>query len=335
MTKQNEAQNLGRAEKDFSHWQLPDMTIVEQAPKENIFGRMSPKRAPQEVEEAILPPTLEEIETIRAEAEAEGREQGHQQGYQDGLEKGRLTGLEQGHNEGFSQGLEQGLQQGLNDAKQQVEQFEHLMQQLTEPLALVDIEIEQSLVTLAMTLAKAVIGHELTTHPEHILTALRQGIDALPLKELGANVRLHPEDRALVEQLYGSAQLERNHWQLEVDPSLQRGECLVTNHRSTVDMALEHRINTVFAGLRQTDAQLEQLRQKEIAAQQETARQRQQRAEQEAAEQAAQLDAEIADESENDLPFQQEAQPETHTINQQKNQQTGQHNAEPSTAAAE
>lgn len=243
---------------DFSHWQLPDVTVVDKTPKENLFGRTTQVKEAVEVEQQVLPPTLAEIETIRAEAETEGFEQGQQQGYQEGLEKGRLSGLEQGHQEGFSQGEEQGYQHGLTQAQQQVQQFEALMQQLVAPLSLLDTEIEQSLVNLSMTLAKAVIGHELQVHPEHVLAALRQGIDALPLKEQGVNVRLHPEDVTLVEQLYGSAQLQKNRWEIESDPSLRRGECIISNDRSRVDMGLESRIKAVFENLVHSESHLEQ-----------------------------------------------------------------------------
>lgn len=255
---------------DFSHWQLPDVTVVEESPTENLFGRTAAKREITEVEHQVLPPTLAEIEAIRAEAEAEGFEQGQQQGYQEGLEKGRLTGLEQGHEEGYNQGKEQGCQQGLLDAQQSVKQFESLMQQLVAPLALVDIEIEQSLLNLSMTLAKAVIGHELKTHPEHILAALRQGVDALPLKEQGIHIRLHPDDLQIVEQLYDAQQLQRNRWEMESDPSLNPGECIVNNTRSTVDMGLETRIKAVFENLVQSDTHLEQ---QKIQQQQEMAQQ--------------------------------------------------------------
>ncbi|WP_037429295.1 flagellar assembly protein FliH [Shewanella colwelliana] len=242
----------------FSHWQLPDVTPVVDTSAENMFGRKAAQREPVEVEQRILPPTLAEIEEIRAEAETEGFSQGQQQGYQEGLEKGRLAGLEQGHQEGFSQGHEQGLQEGLAQAAEKIAQFDTLLAQFSAPLSLLDTEIEQSLVKLSMSLARCVIGHELNTHPEHILTALRQGIDALPLKEQGINVRLHPEDLALVHQLYGKEQLGKNRWQLESDPSLRQGECVVSNVRSRVDMGLEHRIAAVFEGLVQSDNRLEQ-----------------------------------------------------------------------------
>ncbi|QYJ98916.1 flagellar assembly protein FliH [Shewanella alkalitolerans] len=264
--KPQEGQSVQSTQADFSHWQLPDVTPVVHEPKENMFGRIAPQKAAKAVDEPVMPPTLEEIESIRAEAEAEGFAQGQEAGMAKGLEEGRLKGLEQGHEEGYRQGEAQGMEAGLAEAKQTIAKFEALMQQLSMPLSLLDTEIEQALVQLSMTLAKAVIGHELKTHPEHILTALRQGVDALPLKEQGAHLRLHPEDLAIVERLYESAQLTRNHWELEADPTLSRGECIVSNSRSRVDMGLEHRIKAVFDKLIASEQRLEQQRLQQLAA---------------------------------------------------------------------
>ncbi|MCG9745862.1 flagellar assembly protein FliH [Shewanella sp. Isolate8] len=264
--KPQEGQDTQGTQADFSHWQLPDVTPTVDEPKENMFGRIAPQKAAKAVDEPVMPPTLEEIESIRAEAEAEGFAQGQAAGIAKGLEEGRLQGLEQGHEEGYRQGEAQGMEAGLTEAKQTIAQFEALMQQLSMPLSLLDTEIEQALVQLSMTLAKAVIGHELKTHPEHILAALRQGVDALPLKEEGAHLRLHPDDLAIVERLYESAQLTRNRWELEADPTLSRGECIVSNSRSRVDMGLEHRIKAVFDKLVASEERLEQQRLQQLAA---------------------------------------------------------------------
>lgn len=125
-----------------------------------------------------------------------------------------------------------------------IERFDALLAQFEAPLVLLDTQIEESLLTLVGTLARNLIAHELKTHPEHILAALRQGIDALPLKEQKVNLRLHPEDLALVSELYGEEQLIRNRWTLEADPGLNRGDCVVDSQRSQVDMRLE----TVWKG---------------------------------------------------------------------------------------
>lgn len=235
---------------EFSHWALPDVTEADDDSASNLFGHFSHHQPTPTTVENVVPPTMAEIEEIRAQAEEEGFTEGKQQGYEQGVEQGRLEGLAQGHTEGLAQGHEQGLETGLAQAKTLLSRFEALLGQFEKPLQLLDGDIELSLMTLSMTLAKSVIGHELKTHPEHILAALRLGVESLPIKEQAVTIRLHPDDAALVEHLYSSAQLTRSQWQLEVDPSLNAGDCILSSHRSLVDLTLSARIDAVFESLR-------------------------------------------------------------------------------------
>ncbi|GMA81356.1 flagellar assembly protein FliH [Shewanella glacialipiscicola] len=241
---------------EFSHWALPDVTKAEDDSISNLFGRSNHQQPKPTTVESVAPPTMAEIEDIRAQAEEEGFTEGKQQGYEQGLEKGRLEGLEQGHTEGLTQGHEQGLETGLAQAKTLLSRFEALLTQFEKPLQLLDGDIELSLLNLSMTLAKSVIGHELKTHPEQVLSALRLGIESLPIKEQAVTIRLHSDDVTLVEQLYSTAQLTRSKWELEVDPTLSAGDCILSSNRSLVDLTLSSRIDTVFESLRNQHAHL-------------------------------------------------------------------------------
>lgn len=257
MAEHDQAQQRDdEAHNEVNPWDLPDVGASLVVPDTNVFGRKSAQYQPVEPPKKIVPPTLAEIEQIRAEAEQEGHEQGHAEGLQQGMEEGRLQGLQQGHAEGFEQGKEQGLAEGLAAAQEKLQAFEQLLAQFQLPLAVLDTQVEQSLLQLAQSLAKQAIHHELNTHPDIILSALRAGIDALPMREQRVSVRLHPEDVALVTELYGAEQLAKNQWQLEKDPGLSRGSCIVSCERSQVDMQLEQRIATVFAGIEQRQQQL-------------------------------------------------------------------------------
>ncbi|MCK8043345.1 flagellar assembly protein FliH [Shewanella sp. 1CM18E] len=250
---------------DFGHWDLPDISQELDPQSLNMFGRNS-LQLPEDDEceaESILPPTLSEIEDIRAHAEQEGFAEGQDKGYSEGLEKGRLEGLEQGHNEGFSQGQQQGYEEGLQSATEMIARFEQLIGQFEAPLAILDTEIEKELLATSMTLAKVVIGHELKTYPEHILSALRQGVDSLPIKEQKVNLRLAPSDEKLVRELYSQAQLERNRWEIEIDPSLGAGDCIIDSGRSHIDMTVETRMQHVFSELDKHQQDLTQLKEQQ------------------------------------------------------------------------
>jgi len=242
-------ENKSESEMDFSHWQIPDVTQAVPDDVSNLFGRRAAQQEHVEEAETFSPPTLSEIEDIRKQAELDGFTEGKDEGYQAGIESGRLEGLEQGHTEGFEQGREQGYQEGVEQAKVLINRFESILSQFEKPMQLLDSEIEQELIQLTMKLSKAVVGHELKTHPEHILSALRLGVDSLPIKEQGINIRLHPDDHRLVQDLYSVNQLEKNRWELEADPSLSPGDCVINSQRSSVDMRLDTRINSVFEEL--------------------------------------------------------------------------------------
>ncbi|MGB6137859.1 MAG: flagellar assembly protein FliH [Shewanella sp.] len=238
-------------EVEFSHWQLPDITRDQSQDPSNMFGQPSkPYEAkPVTAEKSMAPPTMAQIEDIRAAAEQEGFEQGKQDGYQQGLEQGRLEGLEQGHSEGFAQGEQQGLEAGQIQVNQLLEQLSQLISQFEQPLAVLDAEIEAELLAMTISLAKSVVGHELKTHPEHILSALRQGVDALPLKDQLVKLRLNQHDADLVSHSYSSEQLQKNQWQIDIDPTLSNGDCVIESVRSSVDLRVEQRIEQVFTEL--------------------------------------------------------------------------------------
>lgn len=248
---------------EFGHWDLPDISQAVDTSSLNMFGRHGSSIDIEDdgEAEAILPPTLTEIEDIRADAEREGFVQGQEAGHAEGLEKGRLAGLEQGHSEGFEQGKEQGHEAGLQAAAEMLQRFEALLAQFEQPLSILDTEIEKELLSTSMSLAKAVIGHELKTHPEHILSALRQGVDSLPIKQQQVNIRVTPDDEALISGLYSAAQLEKNRWDIEADPSLSAGDCIISSGRSHIDMTVDTRIQHVFFELEKTQQDL--LQQKE------------------------------------------------------------------------
>ena len=242
---------------EFQHWQLPDVTEPEHE-KINVFGRTQViSEIEEEEEERFSPPTLAEIESLQQQAEQEAREQGQQQGYEEGFEKGRLEGLTKGHEQGFEQGKQQGVEEGLAEAKILLERLEILVKKIEQPLSVVDTQVEASLLMLSSSLAKAIVGNDIQTHPEHIHSVIRQGIEALPIKNQPVNIRLNPEDIYLVEQAYNATDLDKKQWKLESDPSLSLGDCIIESHKSEVDLRVKSRTESVLMALTEQQYQLE------------------------------------------------------------------------------
>lgn len=213
----------------------------------NALNRRSDwKYEPPEVEEEVLPPTLEEIEAIREAAREEGFEEGKAQGYEEGraagFEEGKASGYEAGHEEGKAQGLEAGQQH----IQEQTERFALLADALSAPLSQANDETRQQLVKLAVTLARAVIRTEITTSDTVILQALSEGLKALPINEAQYQIRMHPNDIARVTDHFGSATLEEKHWQLVESPGMQEGGCDITTSQNAVDVSIERRCKDVL-----------------------------------------------------------------------------------------
>jgi flagellar assembly protein FliH len=245
-------------EQEFSHWRLPDITADQSLSPSNMFGKKPQAHVMDEdVEDSPAPLTMAQLEEMRAIAEQEGFAEGKQNGYQEGLEQGRLEGLEQGHQQGLAQGEQQGLEAGKADADALVSRFSHIVEQFEQPLAVLDLEIESELLGLVISLAKSVIVHELKTHPEHILAALRQGIDALPIKEQQIKIRVNSTDAALIGEFYSQEQLAKHRWELDIDPLLSPGDCIIDSVRSSVDLRLEQRMAQVLVQLNDQHQALE------------------------------------------------------------------------------
>lgn len=75
---------------EFVNWQLPDVGDAMPLKPSNLFGYKPGRIEPKAAEEAVSPPTLAEIESIREQAEQEGFAEGKEQGLAKGLEEGRF-----------------------------------------------------------------------------------------------------------------------------------------------------------------------------------------------------------------------------------------------------
>lgn len=160
--------------------------------------------------EPVVHPTVSELEELERQAREEGRAAG------------------------FAQGLAEAREQG----RAQLARLEAICAQAARPLATLDSEVEQELAQLALVVARRVIAHELASHPEHIVAAVRQAAAALPAATRDLRVRLHPDDVALLRELHAA----EAHWQLVADSSIQRGGCVLESERSRLDARLETRL---------------------------------------------------------------------------------------------
>jgi flagellar assembly protein FliH len=165
----------------------------------------------------------------------------------------------QAYEEAYAAGLQEALQAAQGEIRQQLALFEKLLQGLAVPFAELDDTVEEELVTLVIALVKQLVRRELRSDPGQIIAVVREAVEALPVSTRRIQLRLHPEDATLVQELYKMSSEEQT-WEIMQDPTISRGGCKVMTSTSLVDASLETRLSQLFAqvfGERQADAEEE------------------------------------------------------------------------------
>ncbi|WP_448563739.1 flagellar assembly protein FliH [Thalassotalea ganghwensis] len=237
-------------EQTLDVWSLPavepDPAIDQE--KTNAFGKKSTwvYEPPEEDEPELQPLTAQEIEEIRQAAQQEGFNQGKEEGFSAGFEEGQQAG----HQEGLAKGIEEGTAQGLEQGQAQIEkltqEWQMLIEQLHQPMKVIEGKVEQQLLTLVTQLTKAITLHEAKTNHEILLSAIKKGIKALPMQEAQTQIFLHPDDIQLIERELTVKVIEENGWRLQPAPHLSPGSCQIENSTSNIDLTIETRLQEVL-----------------------------------------------------------------------------------------
>ncbi|KAF0814443.1 Flagellar assembly protein FliH [Andreprevotia sp. IGB-42] len=165
-----------------------------------------------EVEEipvdAVPLPTAEELEGIRRQA--------HREGFDAGLEQGRLV------------------------AEDEMARLGELMQGLSALSADSEAGIAESVLDLALVLARQLTRTQVEADPLNVLPVIRDAIASLPLARAPSRLYLNPEDLTALGALL-EAELPSDVWRLLPDPQLARGGSRIETPSSQLDMSLATR----------------------------------------------------------------------------------------------
>lgn len=192
-----------------------------------------------------------QVSTSRAAPTASQLEELQGQAYAEGFSAGRKEGFEQGHREGFAKGFEKGHQAGSEaadaEARPRIERLGQLLHALAEPLQSLDDAVEESLVHLAIAIARQLVRRELKADPGQVVAVIREALSALPVSSRNVRLYLHPEDAHLVRETLTLDTQESPSWEMLEDPMLTRGGCRVESDSSRIDASVEGRIASVIA----------------------------------------------------------------------------------------
>jgi flagellar assembly protein FliH len=237
-------------ETDLDVWSLPSIErVVDDADiKTNALGRKPTWRyePPEEIEEEIKPLTAQEIESIRKAAQEEGFNQGKEEGFTAGFDEGQKSGHAEGIIQGNEEGMATGLEQGQQTITELTEQWTTLVQQLHQPLSVVENNVEQQLLHLVVQLTEAITLQEAKINPDIIIAAIAKGMKLLPSRDIQTQILLHPEDIQLVQEKFTEQHIQEQGWRLLPAPQLAKGSCQIENSTSNIDLSIKSRIKEVL-----------------------------------------------------------------------------------------
>jgi flagellar assembly protein FliH len=159
------------------------------------------------------------------------------------------------YEEAFAQGREAGLaaaraesQKAVDQLKTQVAKLEKVLTTLDQPLKEMNEQVEQQLMTLALTIARQLVRRELKTDPAQVIAIIRETVSLLPAAARDVRVHLHPEDAAVVRERLAAPTADRA-WTIIEDPVMTRGGCKVTTDTALIDARVETRLNEVISAM--------------------------------------------------------------------------------------
>jgi flagellar assembly protein FliH len=152
---------------------------------------------------------------------------------------------QQAYRQGFDAGYAKGAAQAAAEAQRLAALVGSAQQEVTE----LEQRVAEDLVRLALMLARSLVRESLKVHPEIIEATVRETVRDMPPLGLGARLRLHPEDAALLSVHLGK-ELGAD-WTIVEDNSITRGGCRIESATCEIDATLETRWQKVCAALAQ------------------------------------------------------------------------------------
>jgi flagellar assembly protein FliH len=189
-------------------------------------GAMPPRgglRAP--LPEPVAPPPAAAMPTGPSEDDwlqrvQDARQQGYQDGYRDGLEA-----------------LDAARRQHLQQVSAQ---FAALHAAFDTQIESLEQRMAEAVTATALALARQVVRSELVQRPELVRQVAQEAIGAVMLSARHLRLRLNPEDLALVTADDGEG-LRAREVQVQPDPAIGRGGCVVESNLGRVDARIEAR----------------------------------------------------------------------------------------------
>ncbi|WP_083384405.1 flagellar assembly protein FliH [Cupriavidus sp. USMAHM13] len=213
---------------DWRRWKMRSLDPRDDLP---------PPPPPLPFEPAPPPIDFEAIDAMREGARKEGYAQGYAQG--------QTQGYGDGHREGYARGLEL--------ARGEAARLQELAGTFRGALTHLDEEVAQTLLSLALDVARQLVRGTVVADPAMVLPAVRELLATEPALSGSPCLLLHPDDVALVET-HLSGELEAAGWTVRADGGIERGGCVASAASGELDATLATRWSRVVKALGRADS---------------------------------------------------------------------------------
>lgn len=224
-----------------SSWSLPRMndhgSILKSAEIEKRQAEIQKEKSKKEKVEDVSPEdkpqpmTAEQLQVLAEEA----RQEGYAEGYAEGLKKGTDQGLEKG----TKQGQKKAYDETKADLIDTQNRLRGIAQCLFEPMQQQTELLENTLVDMAMMLAKHLIRQEITQSPIVLFNVIQRAVNSLPIGEKNIIIMLNDADADLMDNVLAT---KKSSWKIERDNQVTSGGCIVKTENSLIDYEIENRL---------------------------------------------------------------------------------------------
>lgn len=163
----------------------------------------------------------------------------------DGVRKEAYT---KGMQEGFAVGMAKAKEIALQDKKNIAE----MAAAFADALKMADEKIEESILMLALDIAKAMLKTKFKVDPEAILPVVKEAMHYLPYVQKPARIFVHHEDAKILREQLGE-ELSEQVWLIQEDNNIERGGCLVETGANQIDASNEMRWKRISDALAQSN----------------------------------------------------------------------------------